>query len=332
MLAILTDPSSDTLFILCVLMFLAGLLTANLPWPRRNRRAEELESELDELRMENEQLAEALDGHDTGAAVAEMQGAMDELSDQLDRERAARTMAEESLKRREAELAENGGPSSPAGPSSSRSSIERCGIMTPRGRRCSLCSSSWRTSPTRPRIRMSRSRRCSNSWPTSKSGPHPPKEALQRLEEKHGSQTAVLESSQQEAASLRQELMEQQQQNRQFQHTIEELQQTNIQLQAALDEQRNSYDAASSLELQQLKEQVDVLKAERGVVSRERDALQLEISEARNTHQTQRPSGPATWSRNKSASTSWSPSSKRPRKPIRSLSALAPNWKSGWHR
>ena len=85
MLGIFTEPSSDTLFILCVLMFLAGLLTANLPWPRRNRRAEELAAELEEMRAENEHLADALDSHDTGTAVADLQRKLDMQADELDR-------------------------------------------------------------------------------------------------------------------------------------------------------------------------------------------------------------------------------------------------------
>ena len=100
----LTDVSSDTEFILCVLMFLAGLLTANLPWPWRNRRADKLSRELGEVRLENERLAGVSDGHHTEAAVAELQKLLDERTDELDRERAVREMAEEAIRRREQQL------------------------------------------------------------------------------------------------------------------------------------------------------------------------------------------------------------------------------------
>lgn len=94
---------SDAQFSLCLLMFLAGILMANLPWPRKKVNQEMESLEWEELRRENERLARTLANHHSKAAIANLEERLAERTDERDRERAARTEAEDALRRREEE-------------------------------------------------------------------------------------------------------------------------------------------------------------------------------------------------------------------------------------
>jgi chromosome segregation ATPase len=100
---IVTNGTPDPQFILCVLMFLAGLLVAKLPWPWQNRRVKNLLRDLDEARLANTRLIDKLDDYrtETEAGVAELRELLDERTNEADQERRARTSAEEELRHRE---------------------------------------------------------------------------------------------------------------------------------------------------------------------------------------------------------------------------------------
>ena len=97
---------SHPIFELCSLMFLAGLLTAHLPWRRRNRRVKELIDEVADLQFKNKQLNDALEGAPTKEAYTKLQVNLDERESELERERAERSAGEAALRQYERELNE----------------------------------------------------------------------------------------------------------------------------------------------------------------------------------------------------------------------------------
>jgi chromosome segregation ATPase len=84
-------------------MFLAGLLTAHLPWRRKKRHSAIQVRESEELCRENKRLASALAHCHPEPVVAEIKEKLAERTEERDRERAARSEAEDALRRLEQE-------------------------------------------------------------------------------------------------------------------------------------------------------------------------------------------------------------------------------------